>query len=103
MAPESESKVKLKLKPNMEGIFACNLEMNVPGIGENVVRIAVQAESRIPEITLARNMLDLGTIPLDYVIEETIELINNNTDLEASFILEFNSDDPTDKYVSHPS
>jgi len=94
MAPESESKVKLKLKPNMEGIFACNLEMNVPGIGENVVRIPVQAESRIPEITLASNTLDLGTIPLDYDIEETIELINNNTDLEASFILEFNSDRP---------
>ncbi|KAJ3305286.1 hypothetical protein HDV03_001884, partial [Kappamyces sp. JEL0829] len=87
IAEQSSAPLSLEFLPTKIDTFSGFVVVHVDGVGENLLRIPVEATSIVPEISLLHNQIDIHECYLDYPYRHSFVLVNN-TEFCASFAVQ---------------
>ena len=85
LPPESEKEIVLTVEANREKVFNLSLDVNVKDVGENLLRVPISFQSKVPKISQKFANLDLGDVFLKYPYNAVITLYNESNDLKAYY------------------
>ena len=87
LEPESEKEVKLIFKADLESSYNVVLSINIPGVGKSILQVPVRAISKVPQIQMTPDEIDLGRIFLNYEMNSNVTLFNPSKTLRAVYNL----------------
>lgn len=87
LEPESTRDILLTFQSTRDKLYHLSLDVNIPGIGQGIMCFPITVDSKAPKITTSTTEFNLGRAFLDYPYYNVISLINESTELKATYQL----------------